>query len=226
MKNACRPPALAEGRQRGGGVPAPPPRADRRPERVVEVGDAPRRGDRIAAAGVRLVHEALVAAPDEREAVPLELLRPPPAVVRARELPVGVVAVGEGPPARRIPVQHQRPALQAVAPLNLRNGGREGRARPGRRVPVRTAVERRRDEEQPLAVGEVPEPERIQRPPPVQPRPRRGRRSGSGGRTGAGRGRRTRRRPGAQTGGAPGTRTPGAGSPAARRAGGSGTTSR
>ena len=96
--------------RRSASLPDPHHRA----ENVVEVGRALRRGDRVAASDVRLVDEAFVAALDEREAVPEEVLggdgrrgrSPRPTVVtgavtvdRASELTVDVVVVGVGPRA-------------------------------------------------------------------------------------------------------------------------------
>ena len=89
----------------GGGVFAVGLCADRRAERVVEVGRAVGRGNGIASADVRLVHELLVAALDEREAVPKEGFclrrsrreRPTITAVAGRgELAVGMVGEGAG----------------------------------------------------------------------------------------------------------------------------------
>ena len=104
---------FAEGRERRGGVLHALLRADGRAEDVVEVRCALRRGDGVAASDVRLVDEALVAALDQREAVPEEVLgrdgqgrtrsvRPTVvtgavSVDRAGELAVDVVVVGVGP---------------------------------------------------------------------------------------------------------------------------------
>ena len=64
--------SLAESRENGGGVLAVLLRSDGRAERVVEVRGALGGRDRIASADVRLVDELLVAALDQREAVPEE----------------------------------------------------------------------------------------------------------------------------------------------------------
>ena len=96
---------FAEGGERGGGILAARPRPDGRAEHVVEVGCALRGSNRIAAADMRLIHETFVAALDQREAVPEEVLRSgglgtarptTVTVVRAGELAVDVVVVGVG----------------------------------------------------------------------------------------------------------------------------------
>ena len=80
---------------------APLPDADRRAEDVVEVRRALGGDDRVASPDVRLVHERLVAAPHEREAVPEEAFRRPVPVVRAGELAVRVPVVAVRPRAVR-----------------------------------------------------------------------------------------------------------------------------
>ena len=115
--------------------PAPLADADGRAEDVVEVRRALGGDDRVASPDVRLVHERLVAAPHEREAVPEEGLRPGGqgaarptvlaaarptvlAVVRARELPVDVVGVA----VRPLPVRHGQHLVEvavAVGPVSF-----------------------------------------------------------------------------------------------------------
>ena len=116
---------LAEGRERCGGIFAVLLRADRSAKRVVEVRSALRGRDGVAASNVRLVDELLVAALDEGEAVPEEVLRLA-AVVRRRKLPVGVVricagrvAVGDGvaiwKQRRQLRGQHERGRLATAS---------------------------------------------------------------------------------------------------------------
>ena len=85
---------LAEGGERCGGVLRSLLRADRGAEHVVEIRGALRRRYGISAPDVRLVDEALVAAADQRKAVPAEVLGPAVAVVRAGELAVDMIVVG------------------------------------------------------------------------------------------------------------------------------------
>ena len=86
---------LTEGREHCGGILAVFLRAHRGAEHVVEVRSALRGHDRVAATDVRLVHELLVAAPDERETVPKELFGFA-AIIRSGELAVGVIGEGAG----------------------------------------------------------------------------------------------------------------------------------
>ena len=87
--------AFAECRRRGRGVLAALRlHAERRAENVVEVGLAIRGCDGVAAADVRFVHELFVAAANQRESVPEEVLRTAVSVVRAGELTVRMVGVG------------------------------------------------------------------------------------------------------------------------------------
>ena len=94
---------LAEGGERCGGVLRSLLRADRGAEHVVEIRDALRGRNGVAAADVRLVDEALIAAAAQRKAVPEEVLdsgglgtaRPTTVtIVRAGELSVDMVVVG------------------------------------------------------------------------------------------------------------------------------------
>lgn len=91
---------LAEGGERGRSVLAALRlRADGRAEHVIEVLRALRGRDGIAPSDVRLVDETLVAALDERETIPPEVLGLAVAVVRTGELAVDVVIVGVLPVA-------------------------------------------------------------------------------------------------------------------------------
>ena len=129
----------------------PPGRADGRAERVVEVRCALGGRDRVAASDVRLVHELLVAALDEGEAVPKEGFgfgqgrgtavgtecRP---YRRGGELPVGVV----GESALRVAIGYREDLVEVdwKQSKQLRGQLERGRLATASRFPPRKLARR------------------------------------------------------------------------------------
>ena len=118
--------SLAKGRKGCGGVLSVGLGTDGRAEGVIEVRGALRRRDGIAAADMRLVDELLVAALDEREAIPEEGFgfgqgrgtavgtecRP---YRRGGELPVGVVSIR----TRRVAVGYREDLVEVAVAVGL-----------------------------------------------------------------------------------------------------------